>query len=427
MIRYSAPFLLSKEGSDRGTAYGFANKVVTLAGKTHVIWTDAIAVTRGRTLDHASGQWGEVVTIGEGVDNHNSPSLTADARGRLHVAYGPHNKSKQYADGHPGGTFKHAIGNLPGTMAGLEKNGPPCGVNATYPCLLTTTRGNDVIVYRGEAEPKMLMFQRAHSNETWDAPKALMEQDIPPQYTHVGALVSCAPDGTLYVAGHYYGIKRGGSIGVAILKSKDGGDTWTDLRGELADVPVRYDDRFSVPHAPAEFDPRAAGLDLDRQGRPWVATSSYKIGRRGSLLSCWEGDRWRTIDLADFIPADLTIVADGLCIDTAGRIHVVGMTYPTEIIRNAPDKRWWSHKSLEIAHLMSGDDGKTFSYSQVSPPDADVPNWLPSISRPGPFHPVEKPVILWTHGASGQFTTTGDKCRPETRTDIYCVRVEDLS
>ena len=84
------PHLLSTTGSNRATAYIMGNKVVTLAGKTHVVWTDAIAQTCGRTFDHATGQWGATVRIGEGVDNHNTPALTVDREGRLHIAYGPH-------------------------------------------------------------------------------------------------------------------------------------------------------------------------------------------------------------------------------------------------------------------------------------------------------------------------------------------------
>jgi hypothetical protein len=58
VYKHSEPYLLSKQGSDRATAYDFANKAVTRNGKTHVVWTDAVALTRGRTFDHAAGEWG---------------------------------------------------------------------------------------------------------------------------------------------------------------------------------------------------------------------------------------------------------------------------------------------------------------------------------------------------------------------------------
>ena len=54
VTHYGEPFLFSEKGSTRATAYGFGNKSVTLDGKTHVVWLDAVARVCGRTYDHAS-------------------------------------------------------------------------------------------------------------------------------------------------------------------------------------------------------------------------------------------------------------------------------------------------------------------------------------------------------------------------------------
>jgi len=86
MMTYSKPFLLSNTGSDHATAYLHGNKCVSRDGKTHVVWTDEIATTCGRTYDHRAGQWSETVTLGCGSDDHNNPSLTMDSDGRLHLA-----------------------------------------------------------------------------------------------------------------------------------------------------------------------------------------------------------------------------------------------------------------------------------------------------------------------------------------------------
>jgi len=56
----------------------------------------------------------------------------------------------------------------------------------------------------------------------------------------------------------------------------------------------------------------------------------------------------------------------------------------------------------------------------VSIPDDELPNWLPNISRGGVYSPVEKPVILYTHGSKGE------GCSPETKTEAYCVLIEDV-
>ena len=108
-MKYSEPFLLSSEGSDRATSYGFSNKSVTLNGRTHVVWLDSVAKVCGRTFDHTSGIWGPTLHLFDGLDNHTSPALVADsyADPHLHIAFGPH------GFGWNNGQFHWAISDAP--------------------------------------------------------------------------------------------------------------------------------------------------------------------------------------------------------------------------------------------------------------------------------------------------------------------------
>ena len=423
MPTYTKPFLLSDQGSDRATAYTFSNKSVTLNGKTHVVWTDAVSLTRARTLDLAANTWSDTVTLGEGTDNHNSPSLTADEQGRLHLAYGPHGTYQAYPDKFPMGSFKYSVGSTPGSFADMDKKPKAMGYGATYACLLGVADGRVALTFRGGEVPYGFMFQQTRKLGGWEPARELMRQEIPPQYTQWSGHIAVGPDGAMYVAGHFYGLARAHSLGVAILKSSDGGTSWTDMHNKPTNTPIVYEERFKVPHGAAELDPRIEGLDVDNDGRAWVLTSIGKAGARTMPLSCWEGDRWRTIELADFVPADRSPVAGGMCIDTAGRVHVVASTVNTAQVNAMEKPGWWSHPSLEVAHLMSADGGRTFTHQQVSETDDTAPNWLPTISRSGPFHRVENPVILYTHGLTGQHTNPSEPCKPTTRTNVYFVRV----
>lgn len=421
MNRFTQPYLLSDQGSDRATAYAFSNKAITLAGKTHVVWTDAIALTRGRTFDHATKKWSDTITIGEGMDNHNSPSLTADAQGRLHIAYGPHGRWGVYPDNFAAGTFKYHTAETPGSLEALQREPGGFGYAATYPCLIHTSYGQDAIVYRGGEAPWTLMFQQTTERNGWSQARPLMRQDIEPQYTHVGAMLSCGLDGALYAAGHFYCMKRSHSLGVAVLKSVDQGQTWTDMTGAAAVVPILYDQRFAVPHVPAGMDPRLDGMALDSRGRLWVLTSAVSFGTRAFPLSCWDAGRWRTVDVSAFVPAGLAPVNAAMCIDMNDRIHIAATTYDIDAVAKAKDQAWWGHASLEVAHLVSEDGGRTFAYQRIGHEDSAVPNWLPTISRGGPHHPVDKPVILYTHGQTGGETNPQNPCRPTTRTDVLVV------
>ncbi|MBI3986565.1 MAG: hypothetical protein HY343_06580, partial [Lentisphaerae bacterium] len=74
--------------------------------------------------------------------------------------------------------------------------------------------------------------------------------------------------------------------------------------------------------------------------------------------------------------------------------------------------------------LWSGDRGKSFECNQISVTDPQFPSWLPTISRPGPFHPVEKPVILYTHDVS--YGLPGEACKSPPFAEVYCVMIEEI-
>ena len=64
-------------GSER--ANNDSGKIIICRGRTHVAWQDVSCEdysNRARTYDHATGVWGEPVTLDAGVDNHESPART---------------------------------------------------------------------------------------------------------------------------------------------------------------------------------------------------------------------------------------------------------------------------------------------------------------------------------------------------------------
>ncbi|MHC4887311.1 MAG: BNR-4 repeat-containing protein, partial [Planctomycetota bacterium] len=409
-------------GSDRATAYVFGNKSVTLNGKTHVFWTDSVARTMARTYDHAGGTWSEAEFIGDGTDNHNNPSVSVDAEGRLHLAFGPHGPWDQInqVQTWPSGRFRYAVADEPNSLKGLSEYNGGFGFNATYASLLHTPAGHDCIVYRGGEEPYRTLFQHQRTEGGWENPVALMEQVIEPQYTFYGANLACAPDGTLYVGAGFYGIKRKGSLGCAMLRSVDGGTTWVAMDGSPASLPIEYGGRFAIPHGPAESDPRMQGMGVDSQGRVWTTTVTTRPDAAdGAILSCWDGSRWRSSDINSQLPADRQAFDAPMCVDTRDRIHILLSAYDVEQVANE-DGSGFGHPSLRLYHLMTEDEGATFTCNEVGESVEGIPNWLPSISQQGPYHPVENPVFLYTHGTK----SAEEGCHPPHTTQVYCIRVE---
>lgn len=417
MIRYSEPHLLSDKGSDRATAYIHNNKIVTIAGRTHVVWTDTVAVTRGRTYDHESKTWSSLYTIGEGCDNHNDPSLTADREGRLRLAYGPHGlrDHEHRTSDWPAGKFKFVAASEPNSLACLDASVVPTprhdsfGYAATYGCLVHTTDDDDAIVYRGGESPWSVMFQKGWPEGGWTNAMPLFRQAIAPQYTHYGAQLVCAPDCTLFAAAHFYAGDAGASAGVAVLASRDGGLKWTDLRGRRVAVPAVLTRRITVPHPPRRYDPRLGGLALAPDNRLWALTHAGKAGACDTLLSQWDGQTWVTRNLAPFLPEGRGCSGAALAIDTAGRIHVLAAAVNLRECKR--EVNMFAHPSLRLFHLCSRDNGASFDCRAVSP---DRPTWHPSLSKTGPFHQVEKPVFLMTCGLN------------QTETEVYCVFIEEI-
>ena len=125
---------------------------------------------------------------------------------------------------------------------------------------------------------------------------------------------------------------------------------------------------------------------------------------------------WQTLQLEQYIPEGRTAVESMMSIDTHDRLHIVLTTVDT--IEVGADSHW-GHPSSEVLYLCSSDGGKTFKSAAISPADPQTANWLPSIARSGPYHPVDTPTIMYTHGAVG----TG--LRPETKTEVRCLRLAE--
>lgn len=419
MTTYTEPFTLSATGSTRATAYNWGNKVVTRDGLTHVVWLDAVSQVCGRTLDHATGEWGSTHRLFEGCDNHANPSITADRDGHLRLVYGPHGwwgdwnqaRVKWHRSQHSGSLAEWGVSE-------------DFGYNATAAAIVHTTSGLDAVVCRGGEYPPCTVFQRQRSLRGWTHAKPLFHQDIEPQYTHHYGHILCDDEGTLYAACHFYNVGGGGnppvtgdrstmrSYGMAVLKSCDLGGSWTNLAGEPVHTPALYEERIAVP--PPGANMYVEGVALDPAGGLWALAVDEGLQRDDVLLSRWTSGGWVTTDVAPHLPAERQAVYGSLTIDARGGIHVALAAVKRAGVN---EDNWWGHPSCEVFHIFSADGGHTCACQQVSEPDDSCASWLPSLPKHGPFHPVTDVVLMYTHGHPGQ------GCLPDTTTEVRCVRI----
>jgi len=405
----SEPFLLSDAGSTRATAYNMSNKSVRVGSKTHVTWLDAVSGVRVRTYDHETGEWSATVAVDDGHDNHTNPAMSRTPEGKLRIAYGPHG----FWEGNlwNAARFKLVESDRPGDVSSWTHYSST-GYGATYACLVTDSEGRDHLVYRGGTVPPSCFYERRQPNNVWDLVTKLSGQRNFSGYTFVGANLVVGPKDVLYCGFMYYSIDIGRSVGVCVLKSEDAGESWMGVDGRPVQLPLLYDPAFAVPHK--GNNPYLGSLAVDLDGNLVGLTMDAGESRMGTFLSVHRNGEWQTTQLEPFMPEGWQLQHGNVTVDAKGRILVVMSACDARV----PVEEMWGHPSTECFLLASGDGGRTFRATQLSPTSSDAASWLPNISRVGPGHDLSRPVVLYTHGVAGE------GCQPPDRTEVYAVWID---
>lgn len=240
-ISLGDPILISKLCIGLAAHSGIPSTVVSRGSKVHVTWAEATdpkekvpgVPTYVATYDRRTRTLGKPVLVGYGAppnDVHNSPSITIDSKGYLHVLAGTHGQPFQYArslepnDAHSGWTEAVPAGEgLPQTYIGLV-----CGPDDTLH-----------LVYRlwwyatdpfPNSHHATLAYQRKRPGQPWEPPRVLI---VPPfsEYSVFYHRLSIDRLGRLFLSYDYwstYWFYRTDYRGSrrALLTSPDGGHTW---------------------------------------------------------------------------------------------------------------------------------------------------------------------------------------------------------
>ncbi|MBT4099426.1 MAG: hypothetical protein HOE86_17385, partial [Gemmatimonadetes bacterium] len=177
-------------------------------------------------------------------------------------------------------------------------------------------------------------------------------------------------------------------------------------------TPTTYHHDIAIP--PFDENIYVNTITVDSSDTLWALTLNPGMESEPIWLSRWTGQDWHTQQIESNLPEGRMAVESMMTIDTRDRLHIVVTTVEPNEVGAASH---WGHPSSEVFYLCSEDKGETFTCSQISPSDPDVANWLPSVPRSGPHHPVDELSILYTHGDAGQGLS------PETKTEVWCVPV----
>ena len=240
-LAFGEPILLSRQCIGLSAHSGIPSSVVSRGTKVHVAWGEATdpevdvpgVPTFVATCDRRTRTVGKPALVGYGPpanDIHNSPTITIDSRGYLHVLVGTHGRPFPYArsiapnDAHAGWTKPVPMGeDARQTYIGLV-----CGPDDTLHAVFR--------LWRSGTEPfpashhGTLAYQRKRPGEPWGPPRVLI---VPPfsEYSVYYHRLTIDRRGRLFLSYDYwstYWFYRNDHRGNrrALMTSPDGGQTW---------------------------------------------------------------------------------------------------------------------------------------------------------------------------------------------------------
>ncbi len=338
---------VSTKGSERATQ-GTGCKLVTRNGKTHIVWQDSTGpeeyVNRIRTFDHETGEFGEIHTINEPVDNHARPNILMDHEGYLHLVISGHNSPV---------TYQRSIN--PNDSS--EWTNPTSIGEGTYPAPAIGPDGTIYVLMRSANQWNGDDLYVKPKGKPWRKQCKLVYRDPEmPGYAAFHGQPVVGADGTVHVVIHFYegkGIfdRRGLHQAICYMKSSDHGKTWSKADGSPVDVPARpadldviARDRATARHEdkpPPLF--KQGGLVLDEEQRPHILYCDHRV-EPGQIMHAMaqEDGRW-----------------------TRGKIE-------------APAKLFEQFRATTISNLQSTPDGKLIALVEFQPYDDMWDNGLPT-------------------------------------------------
>ena len=240
-LSWGRPTLISRRCIGLSAHSGIPSSIVSRGSRVHVAWAEATdpketvpgVPTFVATYDRATGKLGEPVLVGHGPppnDIHNSPCITMDSKGHLHVLVGTHGRTFKYArslrpnDAHAGWTPAEDIGP---------------GLRQTYVGLVCDRDDALHVVFRlWRHDPRRfpassfaaLSHMRKRPDGPWEQPRDLVVAPFS-EYSIYYHRLTIDRTGRLFLSYDYwstywfYRIDHRGSRR-ALLMSRDGGDTW---------------------------------------------------------------------------------------------------------------------------------------------------------------------------------------------------------
>lgn len=365
--------LISRQGSDRATAYQMSRRFVRWDDTLFIGWLDGPEAP-GRPvramLGICDGETGELqasMLLGKAVDNHCGPALAMDPDGRLHVLVGGHGTPFQYR-------WSDDPTNLSSWSAPEE-----LPASSTYPSLLADASGTLHLAYRQGGRYSQLRYRRKFPGQPWGEPVPLALSPKP-GYAHFMQTLSLGPEGKLHLTCQFHYGDTGPSYDAwthagAYLFSDDGGDTWYNegqrCRDPLTMETVRPFARFG------RGEQNGGGLGnhvIGADGQPRVFCSLPDTAAGALYRRCPHGE-WERHELSDKL-GGLQIWHGGsssLSRAADGDLHLVFFADP----KGGP---WiWSGAGMALYRARFSPTCALLDIDPITAAEPGFAHWLPAL------------------------------------------------
>ncbi|MFQ6098868.1 MAG: BNR-4 repeat-containing protein, partial [Armatimonadota bacterium] len=250
-ISVGEPILISRKCIGLSAHSGIPASVVSRGNRVHVAWAEATdpdervpgVPTYVVTFDRKTRRLGKPALVGYGPpanDVHNSPSITMDSQGYLHVLVGTHGRPFTYARSLKPNSASDGWTDAVPLGEGLRQTyiGMVCGPDDTLHAVFR--------LWRSGVEPfpnsthATLAYQRKRPGQPWEPPRVLLVSAFS-EYSVFYHRLTIDRRGRLFLSYDYwstYWFYRTDHVGSrrSLMMSPDGGETWKlvemrDLQG----------------------------------------------------------------------------------------------------------------------------------------------------------------------------------------------------
>ncbi len=387
LVRESAVLRMSRQGSNRATAYLHGNKVISLPEGGHIVTylesdgNQVLVILE--QLDHMLTSKRRMV-VGRAWGNHGGASMAVDSQQILHIVYGPHGGPMQY---------RRSLKASAWFDLGTEQK---FGGFLTYPSLVVDAKDRLWVAVRegsGEqgAKGTLEVWATDVQGNFQLVATPLVNREV--GYAAFNPSLHIDPEGRLHLTAtiHEGTDERlyGRYQAITYITSEDAGTTWRNAKQEVLKLPATVAEAGAIFEGGMLKNKVVSGgvvsTDANRQVMAHFHIEHVDQNRSSLILARLDKGLWQLDDLRQLceVPANYEFCDPGvMCVHGTTITFASVMQHIALADRSPFHGSAWGHASNRVAigrYNLSTRSGQF----KLLPADGNLegPYWLPNLQR----------------------------------------------